>query len=118
MTVKVGRTDNSTANPTAIPGPNTNATTLIAGFAAKGFSSEDLVALVGSHSAGRNLSGTPFDTTVDELDSSTFYGETLNGTAPVSLFSDQSLATDEVTAADWIQYRDNQTAWNADFASA
>lgn len=116
--MKVGRTDSSTANPTAIPGPNTNATVLIAAFEAKGFTSEDLVALVGAHSAGRNLTGTAFDTTVDELDSSTFYGEVLDGTAPATLFSDQSLATDDVTKDDWVEYRDNQTTWNTDFASA
>lgn len=118
LTVKVGRTDSSTANPTAIPGGDSDATDLIAAFEAKGFTSEDLVALVGAHSAGRNLSGTAFDTSVDELDSPAFYGEVLDGTAPAILFSDQSLATNDVTKDDWIEYRDNQTSWNEDFAIA
>ncbi|KAF3762812.1 heme peroxidase [Cryphonectria parasitica EP155] len=118
VTVQVGRTDTSTANPTAIPGPNTNATTLIAGFEAKGFTAKELVALVGSHSAARSLAGVPFDTTVDKLDSPTYYGEVLNGTQPASIASDQDLAENNATNAAWIEYRDSQSTWNTDFASA
>lgn len=118
LTVKVGRTDSSTANPTAIPGPNSNATTLIAAFAEKGFTTGDLVALVGAHSAGKNLSDVAFDTTVDELDSPGFYGEVLNDTAPAVLASDLSLATDDASKSEWIEYRDSQSKWNTDFASA
>lgn len=116
--MKVGRADSSAANPTAIPGGNSNATSLVAAFAARGFTGGDLVALVGAHSAGKNLSGAAFDTTVGALDSPTFYGEVLGGGAPAVLPSDQSLAADDATRADWVEYRDSQRSWNDAFASA
>lgn len=118
ITVKVGRKDSSTANPTPIPGPDSKAADLVAEFAAKGFTSEDLVALIGAHSAGKTLTGEAFDSTVDSLDSEAYYGEVLDGTAPAILPSDLNLATDNATKDDWIEYRDNQTAWNVDFARA
>lgn len=62
--------------------------------------------------------GVAFDTTVDQLDSPTFYGEVLDGTAPAILPSDKNLATSDATKDNWIEYRDNQTSWNEDFASA
>lgn len=119
MQIKVGRTDVSTANPTGqIPSPNSNASVIIAQFAAKGFDSGELVALIGSHSAGKNLSGTEFDTTPGNLDSTTFYTEVLDDDQPATLFSDQSLATDEATSADWKVYAGSQSTWNTDFAAA
>ncbi|KAK2613088.1 hypothetical protein N8I77_000017 [Diaporthe amygdali] len=119
LQIKVGRTDVATANPTGqIPSPSSNATVLIAQFAAKGFDSGELVALVGSHSAGKNLTGTQFDTTPGSLDSTTFYSEVLDDTQPATLFSDQSLATDDATSADWREYADSQSTWNTDFAAA
>lgn len=91
---------------------------IIAQFAAKGFDSSELVALVGSHSAGKNISGSQFDTTPGRLDSTTFYTEVLNDDQPATLFSDQSLATDEATSADWQEYAGSQNSWNSDFAAA
>ncbi|KAL2279137.1 hypothetical protein FJTKL_13705 [Diaporthe vaccinii] len=119
LQVKVGRADVATANPTGqIPSPNSNATVIIAQFAAKGFDSSELVALVGSHSAGKNLTGTQFDTTPGSLDSTTFYTEVLDDDQPATLFSDQSLSTDEATSADWTKYAGSQDSWNTDFAAA
>lgn len=119
MQIKVGRTDVTTANPTGqIPSPSSNATVLIAQFAAKGFDSGELVALVGSHSAGKNLTGTQFDTTPGNLDSTTFYTEVLDDDQPATLFSDQSLATDDATSADWREYAGSQSTWNSDFSAA
>ncbi|KAI3394940.1 hypothetical protein diail_2047 [Diaporthe ilicicola] len=91
---------------------------MIAQFAAKGFGSGELVALYGAHSAAKNLTGTPFDTTPGNLDSTNYYNEVLDGTQPAALFSEQSLATDKATSADWRKYADSQRTWNTDFAAA
>lgn len=91
---------------------------MISLFQQKGFSVEDLVSLVGAHSAGVNRNGTAFDTTVHSLDSPTFYRETAAGTAPTSLFSDRSLANDSASKADWTEYAENQGLWDEHFATA
>jgi manganese peroxidase len=119
ITVLVGRTSTSTANPSGqMPSGNDNATTLIADFAAKGFSVAELVALVGAHTAAKNLSDVVMDTTVGDWDN-TFYGETQNGTAPSSLNSDLSLANDDTDSSSvWTQYAQSASAWQAAFVPA
>ncbi|KAL1873561.1 hypothetical protein Daus18300_003927 [Diaporthe australafricana] len=112
----VGRTDNPTAAAIGqLPPPFFDAQTLLKIFGAKGFTSDELVALVGAHSAGRNHTGTPFDTTIGELDSPTYYGETRAGRAPTSLPSDMSLALDPSTRDAWNEYAASQAAWEADY---
>jgi manganese peroxidase len=114
----VGRNDSSTANPTGqIPSGSDSAATLITDFTAKGFTSTELVALVGAHSVGKNLSGTAFDSSVDGWDT-TFYGETLDGSAPASLASDQNLAADSITSAAWTDFAGSLSDWTAAFVPA
>ncbi|KAI0834096.1 class II peroxidase [Hypoxylon sp. FL0890] len=118
ISVKVGRVDSSTANPTGqMPSPNDNATALIAAFAAKGFSATELVALVGAHSAAKNLDGDAFDSTVDDLDT-VFYNETADGTAPASLNSDVYLSNSTQTSADWNTFGADASAWADAFVPA
>lgn len=69
----------------------------MADFQARNFSAIDLVALVGAHSCGGNLTFVPFDTTPGELDSPNYYTEVLTGSAPTILASDKSLALDAST---------------------
>lgn len=115
--VKVGRADVSEANPEGqIPSRDATAAGLVDAFRAKGLSVQDLVALTGSHSAGVDRDGTPLDTTIDSLDSPTYYSETLNDTAPTSLPSDHNLATGNQTADNWRQYENSQQLWNDHFA--
>jgi hypothetical protein len=94
----VGRKDSSSAAPLhSVPGSRDPIKSILSAFAAKGFSSDDVVALMGTHSvavqvaddpsqAGKSLDSTPsvYDTT--------FYQETIDGTAPYSLQSDKGLA--------------------------
>jgi len=96
----VGRKDNSNAAPVgSVPGSRDSISSILDTFAAKGFSPDDVVALMGTHSvavqvhddpeqAGKALDSTP--TTYDLK----FYQETLDGTAPYSLQSDKGLAND------------------------
>ncbi|KAF3764259.1 heme peroxidase [Cryphonectria parasitica EP155] len=105
----VGRHDNPTPAPEyQMPGAYSNASTLIAEFAARGFSVTDLVALVGAHSVGGDLWRKPFDTTPGVMDSPTYYTEVLVGNAPSILYSDKSLALDPASTDDWQLYARDQ----------
>jgi hypothetical protein len=118
ISFKVGRKDSNTANAqNQLPRPTDSADSIVASFTAKGFTSTDLVALVGAHSAGKNLSGVAFDTTVNRLDTA-FYSETLNGTAPTSLESDVNLSTSSSTSATWKGFAASLGGWQAAFIPA
>lgn len=94
----VGRKDSAVAAPlNSMPGSRDSISSILDKFSAKGFSGDDVVALMGTHSvavqvnddpaqAGKSLDSTP--STYDLL----FYQETLDGTAPYSLQSDKGLA--------------------------
>lgn len=98
-----------------LPPPTLDAPTLISVFANRGFSADELVALVGAHSAGKNGTGVPFDTTVGELDSWTYYTETRDGGAPTTLPSDFFLSQYGLTRDSWNVYAVSQEAWIKDF---
>lgn len=98
-----------------LPPPVLPAPTLINVFAGRGFSADELVALVGAHSAGKNHTGVPFDTTVGELDSWTYYTETRDGGAPTTLPSDFFLSQYGQTRDSWNVYAVSQEAWVKDF---
>jgi hypothetical protein len=96
----VGRKDSSTAAPGgSVPSSQDSVDNILAAFSAKGFSADDLVALLGTHSvavqvvtdpsqAGKSLDSTP--STYDTK----FYTETKDGTAPFSLESDKKMSND------------------------
>ncbi|OTB06244.1 putative class II peroxidase [Hypoxylon sp. CI-4A] len=118
ITVMVGRTDSSTANAEdQIPSPTDDAATIVSAFAAKGFTATELVALIGAHSAAKDLNGNGLDSTVDEMDN-TFYTETADGTAPASLTSDQNLANGTDTSSDWTTFGSDASAWADAFVPA
>ncbi|KAI0121738.1 ligninase LG6 precursor [Xylariales sp. AK1849] len=115
---KVGRVDSSTGNPTGqMPSPASDADTLVSDFAAKGFTSTELVALVGAHSAAKNLNGIALDSTVDDLDAN-FYTETADGTAPASIPSDINLSNSSITSSDWNGFAASLSDWQAAFVPA
>lgn len=105
----VGRTDSSVAAPEGeVPGSRDPVDSILAAFSTKGFSADDVVALMGTHSvavqvfddpsqAGKSLDSTP------ALYDTTFYRETKNGTAPYSLQSDKLLSNDTQVRARWKQ---------------
>ncbi|KAL6704103.1 hypothetical protein ACN47E_008766 [Coniothyrium glycines] len=120
----VGRKDNFNAAPVgSVPSSRDPVDTILAAFSAKGFSADDVVALMGTHSvalqfnddpsqAGKSLDSTPstYDTT--------FYKETKEGTAPYSLQSDRLLSNDSQTAETWSSFADSADAWSSAFVSA
>ena len=94
----VGRKDNDQAAPDGqVPGSRDPISSILAAFAAKGFSPDDVVALMGTHSVAVQVfddpsqAGKSLDTTPSELDLK-FYEETLDGTAPYTLQSDKGLS--------------------------
>lgn len=96
----VGRQDSSVAAPEGeIPETSDSVDEILSTFAAKGFSAQDVVALVGSHTAARQFfddptkAGASIDSTPSTWDI-TFYAQTLAGTAPYSFSSDKRMSTD------------------------
>ena len=84
----VGRPDSSTANPTGLlPDVNSPADVLIQLFEDKTFSSVDLIALIGAHTAAKqffvdaSLAGAPLDSTPGVWDVE-FFSETLAASPP------------------------------------
>lgn len=119
VSFKVGRTDSSTANPEGmLPAANATADSIIDIFTQQGFSSTELVALIGSHSAAKNLDGQALDSTVDDLDLN-FYKETIDGTAPFTLPSDANLKNSSTTGSDFSNFAQGSLSdWQSAFVSA
>ena len=124
MPVKVGRKDSSTANPIGIlPSASADAGTLIKLFASKGFSTVDLVALIGAHSTAKQFvtdasqSGAALDSTPGEWDVK-FYSETQSGKAPFTLKADKNLADDVVAGVPFKTFAASQAVWAAAFVPA
>ena len=113
-----GRTDTTTANPTGqMPNPTDNATVLIAAFEAKGFTATELVALVGAHSAAKNLAGKSLDSTPGDWDTK-FYTETADGTASAALDSDKYLSNSSETSSTWSSFAESSSSWQDAFVPA
>ncbi|KAF1950119.1 heme peroxidase [Byssothecium circinans] len=112
-----GRTDSFTASLTGqVPGANANANALVSQFAAKGFTTTELVALTGSHTIGRNRGGA-IDSTIGKWDSG-FYGQVSKGTAPNPIPADVSLSNSTVTMKVWNAVRKSQGAFDSAFVPA
>ncbi|KAF9875125.1 putative peroxidase [Colletotrichum karsti] len=115
----VGRKDSNSPNAEGqLPTQDSDAATQIKAFKKKGFSSTDLVALVGAHSAGMSLQELSFDSTPDKLDSTVFYPETVQETSPTSLGSDFALSNATETKNIWKGFGASQTRWNSAFKLA
>ncbi len=122
-----GRKNPSGPGPDGLlPPVSGSASELIKIFADKGFSSSELVALVGSHSTAKALKQpnfpafTPQDTTPEIWDVK-FYNETLQeqplaGTGRFQ--SDSVLARDSRTSQDWISFANSQGKWTSAYAAA
>lgn len=118
IAVKVGRTDSSTADAEGqIPGANDDADSIVAAFAAKGFTSTELVALTGAHSTAKDLNEVALDSTVADMDVD-FYVQTSEGSTPTSLNSDTNLSNGTQTKSDWDRFGASASDWRAAFVPA
>jgi hypothetical protein len=129
VTTFVGRKDNSTGAPDGLlPNCADTAANLFQLFVNKGFSSEDLAALLGAHTASKSFfeagipSGSPQDSTPGVWDVK-YYGETLAqpGTESQGVFSfggDINLANSPQVGKDFQGFVNNQGKWNGKFADA
>jgi hypothetical protein len=95
-----GRKDSSTAAPVnSVPSSRDSVDKILAAFSAKGFSADDVVALLGTHSVAVQVNDDPsqagksLDSTPSTYDTK-FYTETKDGTAPYSLQSDKLMSND------------------------
>ncbi|KAH3909255.1 hypothetical protein HBI56_187320 [Parastagonospora nodorum] len=120
----VGRTDSSVAAPlNSMPSSKDSVDSILAAFSARGFSSDDVVALLGTHSVAiqvvtdPNNVGQPLDSTPAVCDTK-YYVETQSGTAPSSLDSDLRMANDTQTAKTWTDFGNSQDLWAAKFVDA
>lgn len=106
-----------------LPRPSDDASTLLKLFASKGFTAVDLVALIGSHSTGRQFStdpsksGASMDSTPGQWDTK-FYSETRDGKAPFTLQSDKALADNIISGISFKLFANNRAAWAAAFVPA
>ncbi|KAI4714682.1 hypothetical protein J4E89_000363 [Alternaria sp. Ai002NY15] len=120
----VGRKDSSNAAPVgSVPSSRGTLESILGAFAAKGFSSDDVVALMGAHSvavqfhddpsqAGKGLDSTPF-----RYDN-TFYQETKDRKAPYSLQSDLLMSNSSETSTTWSNFAEDANSWSTAFTSA
>lgn len=126
----IGRTDSSVASPTGVMppgfGPGSDHDSLLKLFQDKGFSAEDLAALIGAHSTSRNVSPQPNIPKNDPQDSTPgvwdvkYYSETYNPPAGVSRFdSDINLSNVSTAVGKKFQgFVNNQNKWTGKFADA
>ncbi|THH02945.1 hypothetical protein EW145_g6667 [Phellinidium pouzarii] len=106
--------------------PTDSVSTILARFADVGFSADEVVALLASHSvaAADGISGTghgaPFDSTAAVFDSQFFVETQLNETLPgaVRLPSDGLLARDNRTACTWQGFVTDEDGMRSAFAAA
>ncbi|USP78525.1 ligninase LG6 precursor [Curvularia clavata] len=120
----VGRKDNKAAsNVGSVPSSRGSVSSILSAFSAKGFSAEDVVALLGTHSVALQFNDDPaqagkaLDSTPGTYDN-TFYKETKAGTAPYSLQSDRLMSNATETEAAWSSFADSTDKWLAAFTSA
>lgn len=92
-------------------------------FAAQGFSTRDLSALLGAHTAARQFAtniaqmGASLDSTPGVWDT-LYYSQTLHGTAPFSIATDTGMSHDGQASQYYQEFASNKTAWDASFSSA
>ncbi|EHA47003.1 hypothetical protein MGG_10877 [Pyricularia oryzae 70-15] len=114
----VGRKDSSVPSPEGqLPNSESTAQQQIDACKAKGFTTTDLVAMVGAHSAGVSQQGLSFDSTPEKLDSTVFYPETASEKGPTSLQSDYALSNDTQTKTAWKNMGRSNALWRAQFVT-
>jgi len=142
LNVFIGRPAAKAASPDLlVPEPFDSITTILARFADAGFSPEEVVALLASHTVAAadlvdpSIPGTPFDSTPGIFDTQVFIEVQLRGTlfpgtggnqgevesplrGEIRLQSDHDLARDSRTACIWQSFANNQAKMQTEFKAA
>jgi hypothetical protein len=120
----VGRRDATSPAPDGqLPTGNAKGDEALQKFQQRGFSAQDLAALIGSHSTARQFdqdpsqAGKSLDSTPGTWDVK-YYAETIAKKAPFSLPSDLSLANQTQVGPIMKKFSKSQGQWNAAFAPA
>ncbi|KAJ6566832.1 heme peroxidase [Mycena capillaripes] len=123
----VGRPQPKNVAPNGLfPSPDDPVPTLLARFADMGFTTRDLIALVGAHSTGKqrfvdpSVANSSFDSTVDIWDVR-FYSETAAPTTPpdvLKLHSDVNFSHNTSTKFEFHRFINNQEDWDEDYRAA
>ncbi|KAF8894150.1 heme peroxidase [Infundibulicybe gibba] len=138
----MGRPPAKAASPDLlVPEPFDSVDKILARFAEVGINSDEVIALLASHSVAAadhvdpSIPGTPFDSTPGLFDSQVFIEVQLNGTAfpgntsnpgeaksPIAgemrIQSDEALARDPRTACQWQSFVNNQAKMQSEFKAA
>ncbi|KAH9918229.1 manganese peroxidase isozyme precursor [Epithele typhae] len=138
----LGRPAPTQASPDLlVPEPFDTVDSILARFGDAGFSSDEVVALLASHSVAAadhvdpSIPGSPFDSTPSSFDSQVFIEVQLRGTAfpgtggnqgevesplagEIRLQSDSELARDSRTACEWQSFANDHAKLQSAFASA
>ncbi|KAF2421800.1 heme peroxidase [Tothia fuscella] len=123
-TTYIGRTDATGPAPTGqLPAHDVPAAAAKARFAAKGFSSQDLAALIGSHSTSKQFlvdpkrAGASQDSTPGIWDI-LYYGQLILKLAPFSFIADKNLLADADTGKYMKTFSVSKRSWDDAFAPA
>lgn len=119
----IGRQDATQDAPQfQLPRPDVSGADAVAAFKAKGFSAEDLAALLGAHSASRQFgdaskSGASQDSTPGIWDI-LYFGQTILKLASFTFVSDTNIANYKDTKPYFQRYSVDKGAWDSAFVPA
>ncbi|KAF2430928.1 heme peroxidase [Tothia fuscella] len=120
----VGRTDASSPAPDGqLPTAEATGDEALQRFKARGFSANDLAALIGSHSTARQFTtdpskaGASLDSTPSQWDI-TYYQQTIAKKSPFTLQSDASLANQTEVGPIMKKFSTSKSAWDSSFSPA
>ncbi|KAF2398264.1 heme peroxidase, partial [Trichodelitschia bisporula] len=123
-TTYVGRKDSGIAAPDGqLPPADAGGDESLQHFEARGFSAQDLAALIGAHTASRQFTtdpskaGAPQDTTPGVWDV-TYFVQTIKKLAPFTFVSDSNLAAQAEVGPVMKQFSGDKFGWDAAFTSA
>jgi hypothetical protein len=120
----IGRVDSCTPAPlNQVPSADITGDGALQAFQARGFSAEDLAALMGAHTVSQQVetfpqnAGKGQDSTPDSWDTA-YYRDTLSGKAPFSFPSDVNLSNQTLVAPFYSTFGNNKTKWDNSFVNA
>jgi hypothetical protein len=124
VTTYIGREDSGVAAPDGqLPPANVTGDDALQHFSAKGFTAQDLAALIGAHTASRQFITDPTEVGVSQdttpgIWDIVYFVQTLLKQAPLSFPSDISLSQQESVGPYMKQFSTDKASWDAAFTAA